>query len=94
MILQSSNITKMAVIVIWILLSMLHYTVGQNVKTKMFSLHSDSLTSEFLDCILSCMENGCGAVNMTDERCIQYSKTEWHPEMNLDASEKVSGSIC
>ena len=45
---------------------------------------------DLIECILSCMENECGAVSMADGRCNEYSRQEWHPEMNLDASEAVS----
>ena len=77
-------------IVIWILVSLFNDIFGQEVRAKLFNLpHSDSLPSVLVDCIISCMENECGAVSMEDERCIIYSTTEWHPELKLDASENV-----
>ena len=78
---------------IWILFSLLHATAGQEARTKLFCIHSDSMKDGLLECIASCLENECGAVSMTDGRCSEFSREEWHPEMNLDASETVSLDI-
>ena len=86
---QTSCNIQMAIIVIWILLSLFNDIFGQEVRAKLFNLHSDSLSRVLVDCIISCVENEYGAVSMEDERCIKYSTTEWHPEMTLDASENV-----
>ena len=79
---------------IWILYSLPHATAGLEVRTKLFSTHSGSMKDGLLECIVSCMENECGAVSTAHGRCIEYSRQEWYPEMNLDASETVSLNIC
>ena len=67
---------------------------GHELKTKIFNVLANSRQQDLMACIVSCMENDCGAVSMTDGKCAEFSRQEWHPELNLDASENVSFSVC
>ena len=72
---------------------MTHVAFGHEVKTKVFKVHSHFPKRGLLECVVSCMENDCGAVSMAGDKCTGYSREEWHPEMDLDASEAVSSHI-